>query len=127
MKLYITRFKLAEDLKTVKFQLSNVNNLNSSDEKNDNDDNFTYINDNKDIPTDNDSDNESQISTNTRGDIESNEDYFINIFRNRVQLDTNTARDNNKREIIDEFRNNNNIYIISLPVFKKFKSLTVLI
>ncbi len=84
MKLYITRFKLAEDLKTVKFQLSNVNNLNSSDEKNDNDDNFTYINDNKDIPTDNDSDNESQISANTRKGIESNEDHSINISRNQI-------------------------------------------
>ena len=54
--------------------------------KNNNDDNFAYINNNEDIPTDDDSDIESQISTDTRGDTESNEDNSINLFKNRVQL-----------------------------------------
>src|SRR6266511_2895620 len=79
------------------------------------------------IPTDNDNNNKSHILVNTREGTENNEDYSINIFKNRVQIDTNTARNNNKRKMIDELRNNNNIYIISSPVFKRFKSLTVLI
>ena len=127
IKLYITRFKLTEDLKTIKIQLNAINNLSSLDEKNDNDDDFTYINDDKDIPIDNDSNNEFQILTNIRGNTENNEDYSINIFRNRVQIDTNTARDNDEREIIDELGNNNDVYIISSPVFKRFEFLTVLI
>ena len=123
----MTRFELTEDLKTIKSQLDAVNDSSSSDEEDDNDDDFAYINDDEDIPIDDDNDNESQISANTRGDTESNEDYFINIFRNRVQLDTNTTRDDSEREMIDEFKNNNNVYIISSPVFKRFKSLIVFI
>ena len=72
IKLYITRFKLAEDLKVIKSQLDAVNDLSLLNKKNDNDDNFTYISDNEDISIDNDSDNECQISINTRKNTESN-------------------------------------------------------
>ena len=51
IKLYITRFKLAEDLKAVKFQLDAINDLNSLNKKDDSDD--------EDIPIDNDNNNES--------------------------------------------------------------------
>ncbi len=59
----MTRFKLAENLKVVKIQFGAINDLSSLGEKNDNDDDFTYISDDEDIPTDNDNNNESQTGS----------------------------------------------------------------